>query len=249
MFLYGKGQECRPFLVCLKYCPYSTAAQARPSRKPTLYDVLGVSEKATLGEIRDAFITKSKELHPDMNPHKPELHETFVQVNNAYSVLSSASQRHEYDLRLRDTPVTRPPGGSPFGPVPPHRQSTHQYYYEKATGHSNYRQTRDFDFSTPAANSARKRNSNRKIVLGAVAFMLVGATVEYFIIRARHSKYKAHADESSRRNQQLYAEVRERARTNGLKKQLEILVSHHTGLDKVAASKRLQEYFEQDGRK
>ena len=38
-------------------------------------------------------------------------------------------------------------------------------------------------------------------------------------------------------------------RTNGLKKQLEILVSHHTGLDKVAASKRLQEYFEQDGRK
>ena len=44
-----------------------------------------------------------------------------LQVNNAYSVLSSASQRHEYDLRLRDTPVTRPPGGSPFGPVPPHR--------------------------------------------------------------------------------------------------------------------------------
>ena len=34
----------------------------RSTGKPTLYDVLGVSEKATLGEIRDAFITKSKEV-------------------------------------------------------------------------------------------------------------------------------------------------------------------------------------------
>ena len=35
---------------------------------------------------------------------------------------------------------------------------------------------------------------------------------------------------------------------NGLRKQLEILVSQHTGLDGVAAAKRLQEYFDQDGR-
>ena len=34
----------------------------RSTGKPTLYDVLGVSEKATLGEIRDAFIAKSKEV-------------------------------------------------------------------------------------------------------------------------------------------------------------------------------------------
>jgi len=37
----------------------------RTSRKPTLYEVLDVSEKATLGEIRDAFITKSKEVTSD----------------------------------------------------------------------------------------------------------------------------------------------------------------------------------------
>lgn len=249
MFLCRKEQECRPFQVFLN-CLYSAAASrpARSSGKPTLYDVLGVSEKATLGEIRDAFISKSKESHPDKNPNKPELHERFVQINNAYGVLSNASQRREYDLRLKAPSVTRPPAGSPFGPVPPHRQSTQQYYYDRATSQSNYRQTRDFDFVYQATNSSRRQTSNRKIVLGALAFMLIGGAVEYFIISSRHSKYKAHAEESSRRNQQIYAEVRERARTNGLRKQLEILVSQHTGLDGVAAAKRLQEYFDQDGR-
>lgn len=247
MFLCRKEQQCRPFQVFLN-CPYSAAAPAKSSRKPTLYEVLGVSEKATMGEIRDAFILKSKESHPDKNPNKPELHERFVQINNAYGVLSNASQRRKYDLGLKAPPVTRPPAGSPFGPVPSHRQSTQQYYYDRATSQSNYRQTRDFDFVYQATNSSRRQTSNRNIVLGALAFMMIGGAVEYFIISSRHSKYKAHAEESSRRNQQIYAEVRERARANGLRKQLEILVSHHTGLDGVAAAKRLQEYFDQDGR-
>ena len=45
------------------------------------------------------------------------------------------------------------------------------------------RQRRDFDFVYPAANSSRRQTSNRKIVLGALAFMLIGGAVEYFIIR------------------------------------------------------------------
>ncbi|KAL9957724.1 hypothetical protein ACROYT_G034660 [Oculina patagonica] len=246
MFMFGRGQECHPFLVCPS-CPYSTATQERAPRKPTLYEVLDVSEKATLGEIRDAFLTKSKQLHPDMNPHKPELHGRFVQINNAYSVLSSANLRQEYDRRLRETPGTKSSssGGSPFGSVPQHRQSSYNYYYEKATGDSNYRQTRPNDFASPppVVNAAQRQKSNRIIMMGAVAFMLIGATVQYFVIRTRHNHIRAQADESSRKAHQLYAEARERARTNGLKKQLELLVSHHTGLEKVSATKALQRLF------
>ncbi|KAJ7340053.1 DnaJ molecular chaperone y domain [Desmophyllum pertusum] len=247
MFMYGKAQERQPFQVCSR-CPYSTNTQASTSRKPTLYDVLDVSEKATLGEIRDAFITKSKKLHPDMNPHKPELHTRFVQINNAYSVLSNVSHRHEYDLRLSQMPISKSSssGASPFGSVPPRRQSSHSYYYERATSNSKYRQTRSYDFATPrpVENYAKKQKSNRLIVLGAVAFMLIGATVEYAFIRARHNKYKSHADESSRKANQLYVEVREKARSNGLKKQLELLVSQHSELERVAATKVLQRHFD-----
>jgi len=245
MFMYGKGQDRHPFLVCFS-CPYSTATQSRTSRKPTLYEVLDVSEKATLGEIRDAFLTKSKELHPDMNPHKPELHESFVQINNAYSVLSDATQRLEYDLKLREKPihVTQSSGGSPFGSVPQHRQSPKSYYYEKATNNSNYRQTRPNDFATGSVvNSAQRQKSNKMIMMGAIAFMLIGATVQYFFIRSRHNVYRAKADESSRKAHQVYAEVRERARANGLKKQLELFVSQHSGLEKLVAAKALKQFF------
>jgi len=243
MLTYGKGQERHPFLVCLS-CPYSTATQSRLSRKPTLYEVLNVSEKATLGEIRDAFITKSKELHPDMNPHKPELHESFVQVNNAYSVLSDATKRLEYDLKLREVPMTKTSKGSPFGSVPHHRETPYSYYYKKATNDSNYRQARPHDFATQSVvNTAQRQKSNKLIMMGAVAFMLIGATVQYFFIRSRHNVYRAQADESSRKANQVYAEVRERARANGLKKQLELFVSQHSGLEKIVAAKALQRFF------
>lgn len=249
MFIYGKGQDRHPFLICLS-CPYSTASQSRTSKKPTLYEVLDVSEKATLGEIRDAFITKSKELHPDMNPHKPELHESFVQINNAYSVLSNATQRLKYDLKLREIPITQPSEGSPFGSVPQHRrQSPYSYYYEKARDNSNYRQTRPHDFATGSqsvVNSAQRQKSNKLIMMGAIAFMLIGATVQYFFIRSRHNVYRAQADESSRKAHEVYTEVRERARANGLKKQLELFVSQHSGLENIVAAKALQQFFGDD---
>ena len=44
-----------------------------------------------------------------------------MQINNAYSVLSDATQRLEYDLKLKEIPITKPSEGSPFGSVPQHR--------------------------------------------------------------------------------------------------------------------------------
>ena len=45
----------------------------------------------------------------------------FLQINNAYSVLSDATQRLEYDLKLREVTITQSSEGSPFGSVPQHR--------------------------------------------------------------------------------------------------------------------------------
>ena len=45
----------------------------------------------------------------------------FLQINNAYSVLSDATQRLEYDLKLKEMPITQPSEGSPFGSVRQHR--------------------------------------------------------------------------------------------------------------------------------
>ena len=46
------------------------------------------------------------------------------------------------------------------------------------------RQARPHDFATQSVvNTAQRQKSNKLIMMGAVAFMLIGATVQYFFIR------------------------------------------------------------------
>ena len=71
------------------------------------YDILGVSETATQEEIKKAFRTKSKELHPDRGGDE----EQFKKVNEAYSTLSDEGKKQEYDMR-RSNPFGG--GGDPF---------------------------------------------------------------------------------------------------------------------------------------
>lgn len=42
----------------------------------------------------------SLQLHPDRDPDNPALHSQFVELNEAYRVLSKDPSRKEYDLRI-----------------------------------------------------------------------------------------------------------------------------------------------------
>lgn len=58
------------------------------------YDVLKVKSDCSHQEIRDAFVTLSKQLHPDGNEgNTPE----FRKVMEAYKVLSKTDSRANYD--------------------------------------------------------------------------------------------------------------------------------------------------------
>lgn len=43
----------------------------------------------------------SMQLHPDRDPANPALHRKFVELNEAYRVLSKDPSRKEYDTKLR----------------------------------------------------------------------------------------------------------------------------------------------------
>jgi molecular chaperone DnaJ len=61
------------------------------------YEVLGVSRDADEREVKKAFRTLARELHPDVNSHDPEAEEKFKEAAEAYEILSDGERRAVYD--------------------------------------------------------------------------------------------------------------------------------------------------------
>ncbi len=60
------------------------------------YAILGVRRNATTDQIKRAYRRLAKQYHPDVNP-SPEAHRIFIEVQEAYEVLSDPVRRQQYD--------------------------------------------------------------------------------------------------------------------------------------------------------
>ena len=69
------------------------------------YRILGVSQNASLKEIKLAFRRLARQYHPDLNPGDSVSAEKFKQISQAYDVLSDTAKRRRYD---RDIPLQQP---------------------------------------------------------------------------------------------------------------------------------------------
>ncbi len=83
------------------------------------YRALGVSEDAEQADIARAYRKLARELHPDANPGDPGAETRFKEVSEAYSVLSNAEKRAEYDRVRQLVGSGAFAGGFPGGGFPP----------------------------------------------------------------------------------------------------------------------------------
>jgi molecular chaperone DnaJ len=67
------------------------------SGKRDYYEVLGISRNATEQEIKSAYRKLALQYHPDRNPGIKESEDKFKEAAEAYSVLSDAQKRAQYD--------------------------------------------------------------------------------------------------------------------------------------------------------
>jgi DnaJ-class molecular chaperone len=61
------------------------------------YSILGVKRDAGADEIKAAWRTKAKSIHPDQNREDPNAHNRFAEMGRAYEVLKDPAKRSRYD--------------------------------------------------------------------------------------------------------------------------------------------------------
>jgi len=65
--------------------------------KRCYYDVLGIGRDASEKDIKHAYHSKAKKLHPDRNPDNPAAEAEFKAINEAYETLKDADKREMYN--------------------------------------------------------------------------------------------------------------------------------------------------------
>ncbi|XP_061461648.1 dnaJ homolog subfamily C member 4 [Rhineura floridana] len=203
-----------------------------PARNSSYYDLLGIKQDANLQEIKQAFFSKSKKLHPDSDPANPDLHSQFVKLNEAYQVLSNESRRRIYDS-FQTAPGARPAPGShhgsnskrsPFGFAEFGKRSAPEPD-ENLRYWQQFQQAPSEPFSGPEVK--RKHRQNRRL-FGYCILLMVGSLVVHYIgFRKLEDLHNSFMDEKDRAITQIYNENKERARSLGLQRQQELLQQKH----------------------
>lgn len=112
----GTNNNLKIGIDCDRELCFCSTRRACAPMAQSHYDVLGVSRSASTAEIRRAYRTQALRWHPDKNPQQREVAEKrFVQLGEAYEVLSDEVSRTAYDRGADSALAAGPNFSGPFG--------------------------------------------------------------------------------------------------------------------------------------
>jgi curved DNA-binding protein CbpA len=83
--------------------------------RPDYYLILGIDERATAADLRAAYRRAARANHPDLHPHDPGATRRFIEIQQAYEILSDPHRRATYRRPIagRPSPAEGAEGDSP----------------------------------------------------------------------------------------------------------------------------------------
>ncbi|KAM7086548.1 dnaJ homolog subfamily C member 4 isoform 1-T1 [Molossus nigricans] len=219
-------------------------AAGQRSGPSNYYELLGVHPGATTEEVKRAFFCKSKELHPDRDPGNPALHSRFVELSEAYQVLSREQSRRNYDHQLRSATPPKS-AGSTAHPRPGHQAHRYSIFQLASSPPSllgnliptlslllppssswappNAQYWAQFHGVRPQGSESRRRQHrhNQQVLGYCLLIMLAGMGLHYVAFRKLEQMHRSFMDEKDRIITAIYNDTRARARANRARLQQE----------------------------
>ena len=117
---FQKAKELDPSLSGVEGYLNDAKNQAEKARKRNYYEILGIDRNASEHEIKKAYKKMAMKYHPDRNAESEETkkmaEKKFIDVNDAYSVLSDPKKKSMYDQGIDPlNPEEASSGGVHFG--------------------------------------------------------------------------------------------------------------------------------------
>ncbi|VFV24348.1 dnaj homolog subfamily c member [Lynx pardinus] len=190
-----------------------SAATGQRSGPRNYYELLGVHPSASTEEVKRAFFSKSKELHPDRDPGNPALHSRFVELSEAYRVLSREESRLSYDRQLCSATSPKSPGRT----ARPGSAQAHSSSWESP----NAQYWAQFHSVRPQRPESRQQQHkhNQRVLGYCLLIMLAGMGLHYVAFRKLEQIHRSFMDEKDRIITAIYNDTRARARANRAKLQ------------------------------
>ncbi|XP_077286871.1 uncharacterized protein LOC143911731 [Arctopsyche grandis] len=181
------------------------------------YDVLSLKKDCTTKDVRNSFIGLSKKFHPDKSNNR-DSHAKYLQILEAYKVLSNRNRRAEYDLNFSNTESSYTVHTT---------QNVYSTYYAHEYDDPVKRAWKDPSFYANRHKTQYGETHNSKYVIVVVILTFISLIVIVYSLTLWHlfQEYKTGTDTESAKNAAYLELVRSNAREKNIDQQIHHVLS------------------------